>query len=351
MMAPPDAAKKTIWIDLGNSPHVPFFAALSREFELRGHETIWTARDYAQTVELANIAGLDPTVFGTHGGKNLVSKGLKFVSRTWELLRWVRGREIDLVISHSSQEPLIVARMLGLSSVNIMDYEHHPGNHLSFRMAEKVIVPKVFPATALRKFGVAKTKVRRFDGIKEDVYLSDFEPNESFSDELLALGVSGGDILVVVRPHAPEALYHRGIANQLLSAALDKFAATPGCKVILLPRQQYQGDKLRAEHPNANIIVPPAALDGANLMAAADLVISGGGTMNREAAALGVPVATIFAGKQAAIDEYLISENRMIKIDSTADLDSLTLRKKPLRNPRRENEVRNQVADLILDEG
>lgn len=339
-----------LWIDLGNSPHVPFFRALSREFEMRGHEIIWTARDYAQTVELANIAGLDPTVFGTHGGKNIVSKGLRFVSRVLELLRWARGRKIDLVISHSSQEPLVVARILGIRSVNIMDYEHHPGNHLSFRMAKRVIVPEVFPIAALRRFGVAEAKVRRFVGIKEDVYLSDFEPNETFSDELLALGVSHDDILVIVRPHAPEALYHRGVANQLLSAALDKFAATSGCKVILLPRKQSQGDKLRAEHPNANIIVP-AALDGANLIAAADLVISGGGTMNREAAALGVPVATIFAGKPAAIDEYLISENRMIKIESIADLGSLTLQKKPIRKPRREHKVRKQVADLILDEG
>ncbi|MBK7391829.1 MAG: DUF354 domain-containing protein [Chloracidobacterium sp.] len=338
-----------IWIDLGNSPHIPFFLALSKEFVERGHEIVWTARDYAQTVEMAKMAGLDPTVFGIHGGKNIVSKAVKFASRVLELRKWAAGKKIDLALSHNSQEPLVVARLLGIRSVNLMDYEHHPGNHLSFRTAKKLVVPQSFPDAALRKFGVTESKVRRFDGIKEDVYLADFEPDEQFPDVLAPLGVSGDDKLVVIRPHAPEALYHRGVANQLLSEALEKFAAVPGCKIILLPRKTYQGDDLRREHPHANIIIPDRVLDGANLIAAADLVISGGGTMNREAAALGVPVATIFAGKTAAIDEYLISENRMMRIDSSADLDLIPLRKKPARNPRRNNEVRRQVADLILE--
>ncbi|MEQ1922847.1 MAG: DUF354 domain-containing protein [Pyrinomonadaceae bacterium] len=339
-----------IWIDLGNSPHIPFFGALSKEFVERGHEIVWTARDYAQTVELAKNAGLDPAVFGIHGGKNVASKAMKFASRVLELRKWVAGKNIDLALSHNSQEPLVVARLLGIRSVNLMDYEHHPGNHLSFRTANRLVVPKSFPDSALRKFGVAESKVRRFDGIKEDVYLADFQPDDQFPSVLAALGISVDDILVVIRPHAPEALYHRGIANQLLSDIIEKFAAVPGCKIILLPRKTYQGDDLRREHPHANIIIPDGVLDGANLIAAADLVISGGGTMNREAAALGVPTATIFAGKTAAIDEYLISESRMMRIDSSADLEQITLAKKPDRNPRRNNTVRRQVADLILED-
>lgn len=337
-----------IWIDLGNSPHIPFFLALSKEFVERGHDIVWTARDYAQTVELAKKAGLDPTVFGIHGGKNVMSKATKFASRVLDLRKWAAGKSIDLALSHNSQEPLVVARLLGIKSVNLMDYEHHPGNHLSFRTAKRLVVPQSFPTEALRKFGVAESKVRRFDGIKEDVYLADFQPDDQFPGVLVELGVSHDDILVVIRPHAPEALYHRGVANQLLSEIIEKFAATPGCKIILLPRKTYQGDDLRREHPHANIIIPDRVLDGANLIAAADLVISGGGTMNREAAALGVPVATIFAGKTAAIDEYLISENRMMRIDSSADLDRITLKKKQARNPRRNNAIRRHVADLIL---
>ena len=171
-----------IWIDLGNSPHVPFFGALAKEFERRGHTVLWTARDYAQTVELARTAGIDAKVFGTHGGKSVFQKGGKFIGRTWDLLRWARGKKIDLVVVHNSQEPLVVARILHIKSVTLMDYEHHPGNHLSFRTAKKVIVPESFPEEFLRKFGVSEKKVRRFRGIKEDVYLSDFEPDEEFSN-------------------------------------------------------------------------------------------------------------------------------------------------------------------------
>lgn len=337
-----------IWIDLGNSPHVPFFLALSHEFEHRGHEILWTARDYAQTVDLAAAAGIDATVFGTHGGKNLASKAAKFAWRVAQLTRWAAGKRIDLTVSHNSQEPLAVARILGFDSVNLMDYEHHPGNHLSFRMAKRIVVPASFPESALQRFKVAPKKVSRFDGIKEDVYLADFEPDPSFPKKLAELGIGPSDILVVMRTHAPEALYHRGIANQLLAAAIEKFGSTPGSKIVLLPRKTYQGEAILRDHPTANMIIPEQVLAGADLIAAADLVISGGGTMNREAAALGIPTATVFAGETAAIDEYLISEGRMIKIETQADLDAIVIGKKSARNQRRESTIRKQVADLVL---
>ena len=127
----------------------------------------------------------------------------------------------------------------------------------------------------------------------------------NFQTELAKLGITPENILVVVRPHAPEALYHRQFSNEILDELLDKFSPDENVRIILLPRKNYQGAELRRKHPQTNIIIPEKILDGANLLAAADLVISGGGTMNREAAALGVPTVTIFAGRSAAIDEYL----------------------------------------------
>lgn len=338
-----------IWIDLGNSPHVPFFGALAKEFEQRGHTILWTARDYAQTVELARTAGIDAEVFGTHGGKRIFQKVKKFAGRIFDLLKWARGKKIDLAVSHNSQEPLIIARILRIKSVNLMDYEHHPGNHLSFRAAKKVIVPESFPEEFLRKFGVSKKKVRRFQGIKEDVYLSDFKPDENFQNELENLGVRPEHILVVVRPHAPEALYHRQFTNEILDELLDKFSAYKNVRIILLPRNNYQGDELKRKHPQTNIIIPKEVLNGANLLAAADIVISGGGTMNREAAALGVPTATIFAGHSAAIDEYLVRENRLQKIETLEDLAKIKVEKKKCLNLRGKKNVREQIADLILE--
>lgn len=337
-----------IWIDLGNSPHVPFFLAIAKELEKRGHDILWTAREYAQTVELARKANLPIEIFGTHGGKSILQKGLKFSSRVLDLIRWSRGKKIDLVLSHNSHEPLAAARFLGVRSVNLMDYEHHPMNRLSFRLANRVIVPESFPDEFLKKFGALK-KTKKFNGIKEDVYLSDFKPDAEFSGELKKLGIEPENILIVVRPHAPEALYHRGFANEILDEMLDKFAADKNVKIILLPRKRYQGTELKKKHPQSNIIVPEKVLDGANLLAAADLVISGGGTMNREAAALGVPTATIFAGHAAAIDEYLIRENRLLKINRREDLAELQIIKKSGLNSRGKSDVREQILNLILD--
>ena len=338
-----------IWIDLGNSPHVPFFKALAKEFEARGHEVIWTARDYAQTVELARNAGIDAAVFGTHGGKNVAAKVGKFGTRVLALVRWARGRAIHLVVSHNSQEPLVAARLLGIRSVNLMDYEHHPGNHLSFRSARRMIVPESFPQAALARFGAAK-KAKRFSGIKEDVYLSDHQSDSAFAAELESLGVNAENILVVIRPHAPEALYHRGVENRLLDELLDRFATDENARIVLLPRKSYQGDELRRRHPQRNIIIPDRALDGANLIAAADLVVSGGGTMNREAAALGVPAYTIFAGEPAAIDQYLIDGGRLIAIKTSDDVAAIVPRKKEGLSLRGNYGARAQVADLILED-
>jgi predicted glycosyltransferase len=339
-----------IWIDLGNSPHVPFFLALGGEFEKRGHEILWTAREYAQTVELAKKAGLPVEIFGAHGGKSVLQKGLKFGGRIFSLLNWARGKNINLALSHNSHEPLAAAKLLGIKSVNLMDYEHHPANHLSFRLATRVVVPESFPDEYLRKFGASRKKVRRFPGIKEDVYLADFEADKNFGKELLEIGIEPKNILIIVRPHAPEALYHRQFSNEILDEMLERFSVEENVRIVLLPRKIYQGEALSKKHKAANIIIPNKVLDGANLIAAADWVISGGGTMNREAAALGVPVATIFAGKPAAIDEMLIREGRMLKIESRANLDKIKLTKKPEVRARKFLQTKSMLADLILED-
>ena len=341
-------APKSIWIDLGNSPHVPFFLALANEFERCGHSILWTARDYAQTVPLAQKANLPIEIFGTHGGRGILQKSWKFTERVGKLLGWARRKKIDLVVSHNSHEPFAVARLLGIKSVNLMDYEHHPLNNFSFRMANCVIVPESFPDEFVKKFGASK-KTFKFPGIKEDVYLADFSPAENFQNELKLLGIAPENILVVVRPHAPEALYHRQFANEILDQLLDKFAANPNVKIILLPRKDYQGAELKKHHPQPNIIIPEKVIDGANLLFSADLVVSGGGTMNREAAALGVPVITIFSGKPAAIDEMLINQGRMSKIETVEDLEKIEPIKKTLANIQRVTETKAKVADLILE--
>src|SRR5918912_902687 len=152
-----------IWVDFSNSPHVPFFRALVEEFVARGHEVETTARDFAQTVELAHAAGFEPAVIGVHGGGRLAGKGLRLFQRAWGLARWARPRRFDLAVSHNSHEHALAARAVGVPSVTLMDYEHHPANHFSFRLASRVVVPSYFPDASLRKFGARASKVRRYD--------------------------------------------------------------------------------------------------------------------------------------------------------------------------------------------
>jgi predicted glycosyltransferase len=336
-----------IWIDLANSPHVPFFRALAREFAGRGHEVVATARDFAQTVELAERAGLAPVVIGVHGGGKLAGKAGNLIGRAAALARWAHGRGFDLAVSHNSYAQVAAARALGIKSVTLMDYEHQPANHLAFRLATRVIVPRAFPEEALRRYGAGRKKVRRYDGTKEDVYLADFAPDPHFAETLRHLGVNKEDILVVVRPPAREALYHR-FDNELFDELLKRLSARTDVKVILLARTDAQRAAY-AERAGANMILPRAALDGANLLFAADLVISAGGTMNREAAALGVPAATIYAGRWAAIDEELVREQRLTRISTRRELDALPLVRKGSTAPRRALHVRAEVAGLILE--
>ncbi len=336
-----------IWIDLANSPHVPFFRALIPEFVARGHQVEITARDFAQTVELATNAGLTPHVIGGHGGGSITGKAGNLVGRAGALRKWARDRGFDLALSHNSYAQIAAAASLGVKAVTLMDYEHQPANHLAFRLASRVIVPRAFPLAELKKYGASTRKVRRYEGTKEDVYLADFAPDPAFPKVLRHLGVASEDVLVVVRPPAREALYHR-FENELFDELLSDLNSRPNVKIILLPRSDTQRADYEQRKFN-NVIMPHLALDGANLIAAADLVVSAGGTMNREAAALGVPAVSIYGGKWAAIDEELVSEGRLQRIGSLEEIGALPIQKKILATPRNATGVKAEITRLILE--
>lgn len=337
-----------LWIDLANSPHVPFFRALIPEFVGRGHQVEITARDFAQTVALATKAGMLPHVIGGHGGRSITGKAGNLVGRAAALRKWARDRGFDLAVSHNSYGQIAAASALRIKTVTLMDYEHQPANHLAFRLASRVIVPRAFPPAELRKYGASMRKVKRYEGTKEDVYLADFKPDPAFGEMLRKLGVASEDVLVVARPPAREALYHR-FENELFDELLIHLNGRARLKIILLPRSDAQRDEYEAGK-FANVIMPREALDGANLIAAADLVISAGGTMNREAAALGVPAASVYAGKWAAIDEELIGEGRLQRINSRQKVDALEVKKKGGTSARQATGVKSEIVKLILEE-
>ena len=336
-----------IWIDLANSPHVPFFRSLANEFAQRNHEIVVTARDFAETVKLAEAAGFAPQVIGGHGGGKLSGKAGNLVQRAMSLARWARGQNLDLAVSHNSYSQILAARALSLRAVTLMDYEHQPANHLAFRLASRIIVPRAFPEAALARFGASPAKVRRYEGLKEDVYLAGFQSDPEFVNELGKLGVTASDVLVTVRPPAVEALYHR-FENELFDQLLDRLLAISSVKIMLLPRNDSQRATYSAR-AGVNLIVPSRPLDGSNLITSSDLVVSAGGTMNREAAALGIPAASIYMGEWAAIDEQLVNEGRLRRLSTPDDVRNLPLRKKGPANARQTVPVAASVADLILE--
>ena len=334
-----------LWIDLANSPHVPFFKALVGKFISQGHEIEITAREFTETIPLAREAGFDPRVVGVHGGRAVSAKARTLITRAWALAGWARRRNFDLAISHNSYSQIVTARALGIRSVTLMDYEYQPANHLAFRLASRIIVPTSFPAKRLRRYGAPVERVRRYHGTKEDVYLANFQPDPIFSAQLCELGVNPDNVLVLMRPPAHDALYHR-FQNELFEEALAMLLANENAQVILLPRNEAQ----RATYSTkAGLIVPAVPLDGPNLIAASDLVISAGGTINREAAALGVPVASIYAGKWASVDEELVKEGRLRRISNETDLRHLPVEKKQTQNPRRSVDVIDEVVRLIFE--
>src|SRR5258705_2337647 len=335
-----------IWIDLANSPHVPFFRSLTNEFIRHDHEVVVTARDFAETVKLAEAAGFAYEVIGGHGGGKLSGKAGNLVQRALGLARWGRGRNLDLAVSHNSYSQILAARALSLWTVTLMDYEHQPANHLAFRMASRIIVPDAFPEAALTRFGASATKVKRYAGLKEDVYLADFQCDPEFQKQLSKLGIDQGNVLVTVRPPASEALYHR-FENELFDQLLERLLATPNVKIVLLPRNDLQRDTYNARA--ASLIIPSVPLDGGNLIAHSDLVVSAGGTMNREAAALCIPAASIYFGEWAAIDEQLVKQGRLRRIISPGAIHDLPVEKKGPTNARRQVQVAAEVADLILE--
>ena len=332
-----------IWIDLATPPQVLFFRPIVAEMRRRGHAVTITARDFSQTVSLADRFGLDHQTIGHHGGETLIGKGWAIAQRMADLAAFARREGFDLAASHNSYAQALACGLLRLPLATLMDYEYQPANHIAFRLARTVIVPEAFPDDALRRYGARASRVVRFEGIKEHVYLADFVPDPDFLSDL---GVPTDKVVVTMRPPATMATYHR-FENPLFDQILEHLLGQPEAYVVVLPRVAEQADALRKRQA-PNLLVPREAVDGPNLIYHSDLVISAGGTMNREAAALGTPVYTAFLGRLAAVDRYLIDSGRMTLISEAAEIAKIVLAKKARRLAEEGPRPLQGVVDAIL---
>ena len=324
-----------IWVDLTNSPHVLVLRPVIDQLRARGHEVEVTARDFAQTVGLCERFGIEHTVIGRHRGSGLVAKAGGLVSRSLALARWARPRRFDLALGHGSNDVTVAAALLRIPSSTMFDYEWATVQHnVNCRLARAVVVPEMIPPERLVRYG-AGGKIRAYTGLKEEYYLSDFEPDEGILGEL---GLDPAAPIVVLRTPPEVSLYHR-FENDLFAQVLDRVR---GQQAVVLPRTDQQ----RAELERAGgWIVPESAIDAQSLIAYADLVVSAGGTMNREAVALGTPVYTIFEGRLGAVDERLIDDGRLKRLNG---VQQVRLAKRTEPAPERVRRDPAVLADLLL---
>ncbi len=303
---------------------------LIERLEARGHEVFITAREYGQTVGILERLGMPYTVVGEHGGGSKLGKARALGGRSAQLARVIWQRRPQLAIAHGSVDLALVSAFFRMPSVQMQDYEFaRLQRQVSFRLARRVLVPEAIPLDRLAKLGAKGEKLVRYPGLKEEYYLAGFEPDPAVLGEL---GLDREKVLVVVRPPPETSEYHA--RNDLYGATIERLAAAPEAQAVVIPRTEEQGAAVRARGA-ANLIVPARAIDAQSLIAFADLVVSAGGTMNREAVALGTPVFTTFSGRMGGVDEALIADGRLQVL---ADPAALALRKRDspvgVRHPR-----------------
>jgi predicted glycosyltransferase len=327
----PAAVGKKIWIDLENTPHIPFFKPIIRELEQRGYTVVLTARDAFQVCELADRFGLPYKKIGRHYGKNRFLKIWGLAWRSLQLLSFVLRERPVMGLNHGARAQILICNLLRIPTVMIMDYEHSKTPPLVRPRWE--IVPEVLFNENLHC--KSKERIRKYKGIKEDVYAPEFKPDPAL---LRQLNLGDSKIVVTVRPPATEAHYHNPESETFFIQFMNRVCETPGVKAVLLPRNKTQEAQIKASWPQwfdgSTVIIPKEAVDGLNLLWYSDLVVSGGGTMNREAAALGVPVYSIFRGKSGAVDRQLQREGKMVLIESIQDVQN-----KILLQPRKRDDL------------
>ncbi len=322
-----ESRRKKIWIDLDNTPHVPFFEPIIERLQDRGFDVVLTARDAFQVCELADQKKLCYTRIGHHHGKNKIAKVLGLFYRAAQLAPFALREKPDLSLSHGARSQIILSNLLRIPTVLMADYEF--AQYPPLMKPEWEMVPEVIPDSSLC---CSKDRIRKYPGIKEDVYVERISLDPDF---LPRIGASDHDLLVTVRPPATEAHYHNPESENLFVRFMERACAAEEVRVILLPRNTRQGETIRQAWPHwfekGKTIIPGTAVDGLNLLWHSDLVVSGGGTMNREAAALGVPVYSIFRGKTGAIDRHLQEEGRLIMVETAEDVNRTI---KLVRRPR-----------------
>jgi predicted glycosyltransferase len=334
-----------IWIDCTAAAHPLVMRPIIERVRASGHEVRVTAREYGQTTGVLERLGIAYESVGRHAGGGVGRKGAAVARRSLTLARWARAHRFDLALGHGSVDLGVVSMALRIPSVQMQDYEYAGlQRQIAFRAARRVLAPDAIPVEAMRRAGASPGRLFRYPGLKEDYYLSDFDPDPAVLDEL---DIDRDRVLAVVRPPPETSAYHA--ANPLYDSLLNRLAADPSSFAVVIPRTDAQVRSLERravdDDRRQSLLVPGRAIDAQSLIAFADLVVSAGGTMNREAVALGTPAYTIFSGRMGAVDERLIGTGRLRVL---ADPSDLQLRKRETKPGVREPRDPQLLVDGIL---
>jgi uncharacterized protein len=334
-----------IWIDLDNSPHAQFFPPLIRRLEEDGYEVEITARRFGQVEELARAYDLHFVVIGEHRTPRFfMTRAAATVLRAARLVRYGRRVRPAIAVNHGSRAQVLAAWLLGIPVMAIYDYEFVDTKVFS-RMATKLLVPETIPSATLERRRVDLSKVIRYPGFKENVYLSGWNNSPGVMDEL---ELDPRRLIITVRPPATWAHYSSPVSEVLFQALVERLRGDQDAQVIVLPRTQKQGEELKRRYgmKTAPFRVADRAVDALSLMANSDAVLSGGGTMAREAAILGTPAYSIFAGKPGAVDAALEREGRLTILRKIEEVRNLRFEKNARSS--RPNSADSRTREVIL---
>jgi len=312
-----------IWIDIDNAPHVWIMEPIIKDLKRRGHKILITARDYGQTIDLLDLKSIPYKKIGSHPGKSKFKKIVGLTERMFSLYIWALDKKIDVAFSHGSRAQVLPAKSLGIPVAVMYDYEFI-FEYIFKKFADIIIMPSLIKDEILKKQGIYK-KVKKFEGLKEDLYLWNHKYNKSWHNNV---EIDKNKIFVVVRPPATMAHYHNPKSETIFYRVIQKIHNKDGISILVIPRTKNQYRELeKTLSQYKNIILLNHAVDGISMLKDADIVIGGGGTMNREAALLGKRVYSIFQGKKGCVDAWLKKKGWLTFINTKEDIKKIELRK------------------------
>jgi len=335
-----------VWIDMANSPHPLLFAPIARRLEQLGAEIVVTYRDHAQTAELTLERWPAATLVGDPSPPGRARKAAAIAGRVTHLARWAWRERPNVAISHNSYAQILAARSLWVPSVTAMDYEYQPANHVAFRAADRILLPEAVPLDVVKRQGAKARKVTRYRGLKEEVYLADFEPDRDILERLGVERPPGGAV-VVARSAPAGAAYHPD-ENPILDGCLRALSARSDVVTVALARHAWQRESLRGLGLE-RLVVPDGAIDARSLLFAADAFVGAGGTMSREAALLGLPAWSAFSGERPAVDEWLEREGRLHELTDPRQLEAIAPRRDPGADLERIEGEGARIRDVFVE--